>query len=142
MEVLLVVKDPLVRDQVKVGLQQFHEFVVTVGKGFAGLNELRSKTFDCVFLAVDPKDKDSLKLLHHMRSFDKSTELVVLVDSKSVKDMSADKAKHDIHSFLQVPIDVKEFFGFLGRFLERRTDRGNGSVRKNQKQPVGSGSRK
>lgn len=136
MEVLLVVKDPLVRDQVKVGLQQFHEFVVTVGKGFAGINELRSKTFDCVFLGVDPKDKDSLKLLYHMRSFDKSTELVVLCGN--VKDMSADKGKYDIHSFLQTPLDVKEFFGFLGRFLERRTDRGNGAVRKNQKQPAGA----
>jgi DNA-binding NtrC family response regulator len=130
MEVLLVEKDPLVRDHVKVGLQQFPEFHVTVGTGYAGINELRSRHFDCVFLGVDPRQKDTVKLLHHMRSFDTTTELFVMTAPRNVRDMAVDKSKYSIHSFLPTPIEVREFFGLLGRFLERRSDRANSSLRK------------
>ena len=133
MEVLLVEKDPLIRDQVKVGLQQFDEFHVTVGQGPAGVNEARSRVFDCVFLGIDPRQKDTVKLLQHLRSFDTTTELFVLTASRNVKDMAVDKSKYNVHSFLQTPIDVREFFGLLGRFLERRTDRKNSSLRKQER---------
>ena len=43
-------------------------------------------------------------LLAHLRSFDRTTELVVLTSPRSVKDMAADKAKFDIYTFLQTPI--------------------------------------
>jgi DNA-binding NtrC family response regulator len=133
MEVLLVEKDPLVRDQVKVALQQFQEFHVTLGAGLAGINELRGHSFDCLFLGVDPRENDTVKLLHHLRSFDTTTELFVLTDSRNVRDMAVDKSKYNIHSFVQTPIVVRELFGTLGRFLERRTERQNTSLRKNQR---------
>ncbi len=133
MEVLLVEKNPLVRDLVKVGLQQFPEFQVTVGVGYAGINEMRSKHFDCVFLGVEPKEKDTVKLLHHLRSFDTTTELFVMTGAQNVRDMAVDKAKYNVHTFLQTPIEVKEFFGLLGRFLERRTERQSSSLRKGGK---------
>ncbi|MFK7741198.1 MAG: response regulator [Planctomycetota bacterium] len=130
MEVLIVEKDPLIRDQVKVGLQQFDEFQVTVGVGHAGISEARSKTFDCVFLGVDPRQKSTTKLLQHLRSFDKTTELFVMTEMRNVKDMAVDKTKYDIHSFVHKPIHPREFFGLLGRFLERRTERKNSSLRR------------
>jgi DNA-binding NtrC family response regulator len=123
MEVLLVEKDPLIRDQVKVALQQFAEFHVTVGTGHAGINELRARQFDCVFLGVDPRQKDTVKLLHHLRSFDTTTELFVLTAPRNVRDMAVDKTKYNIHSFVQTPIVVRELFGLLGRFRERRAEK-------------------
>lgn len=133
MEVLLVEKDPLIRDQVKVGLQQFDEFHVTVGTGHAGVSEARSKVFDCVFIGADPREKDTMKLLQHLRSFDRTTELFVLTAPRNVKDMASEKSKYDIHSFVQTPVVVKEFFGLLGRFMERRTERKNSALRKNER---------
>jgi DNA-binding NtrC family response regulator len=130
MEVLLVEKDPLVRDQVKVGLQQCPEFHVAVGIGHAGINEVRGRHFDCVFLGVDPRVKETIKLLHHLRSFDATTELFVLTSPRNIRDMSVDKSKYNIHTFVQTPIVVRELFGLLGRFLERRTERQNSSLRK------------
>jgi DNA-binding NtrC family response regulator len=140
MEVLLVEKDPLVRDQVKVGLQQFPEFHVTVGSGYAGINEVRGRHFDAIFLGVDPRQKDTTKLLHHLRSFDTTSELFVLTASRNVKDMAVDKSKYNIHSFLQTPVDAKEFFGLLGRFLERRSEKQNSSARKGGRKPSPAGS--
>ena len=133
MEVLLVERDPLIRDQVKVGLQQFGEFHVTVGSGHAGVSEARGKVFDCVFIGADPREKDTLKLLQHLRSFDRSTELFVLTASRNVKDMAGMKSKLDIHSFVQTPIVVKECFGLLGRFMERRTERKDAAMRKSER---------
>jgi len=133
MEVLLVEKDPLIRDQVKVGLQQFDEFHVTVGSGHAGVSEARGKVFDCVFIGADPREKDTMKLLQHLRSFDRTTELFVLTAPRNVKDMAAEKSKFDIHTFVQTPIIVKEFFGLLGRFMERRTESKHLALRKNQR---------
>lgn len=139
MEVLLVEKDPLIRDQVKVALQQFPEFQVTVGTGHAGINELRGRMFDCLFLGVDPREKDTVKLLHHLRSFDTTTELFVLTAPRNVKDMAVDKSKYNIHSFVQTPIVVRELFGLLGRFLERRTERQNTTLRKGQRAAAPAG---
>ena len=119
MYILLVEKDELVRDHLKVGLTQFPEFEVTTSVGYRGINELRSQVFDCVFLGVDPRDQESIGLLQHMRTFDQTTELVVLASPRSVRDMVGDKARYDIHSFLQTPIDPRELFDFVGRFLER-----------------------
>ena len=130
MEALLVERDPLLRDQIKVALQQFPEFTVTVGAGYAGINELRSRPFDCVFLGVDPKQKDTVKLLHHLRSFDTTTELFVVTAPGNVKDMAVDKAKYAIHSFVQAPLVLRELFGLLGRFVERRTERSNSPLRR------------
>lgn len=130
MEALLVEKDPLVRDQLKVALQQFPEFHVTVGTGYAAINELRSRPFDCVFLGVDPKQKDTIKLLHHLRSFDTTTELFVLTAPGNVKDMAVDRTKYGIHSFVPTPLQPRELFGLLGRFVERRTERANSSLRR------------
>ena len=63
MEILLVAEDRLVRDQVKVGLQQFPEFSVTTGEGYAAINEARQREFDCVFLGVDFAGTDGFRLL-------------------------------------------------------------------------------
>lgn len=134
MEILLVEKDALTRDHLKVGLQQFPEFQVTVGQGYRGINELRSQAFDCVFLGVDPRDQESMGLLAHLRSFDRTTELVVLTAPRHAKDLAADKAKFDIHSFLQTPIDPKDLFEFIGRFVERHSGRDQ-AVRKSQRAP-------
>ena len=140
MEILLVEKDALTRDHLKVGLQQFPEFQITVGLGYRGINELRAQQFDCVFLGVDPRDQESMGQLQHLRSFNRTVELIVMTSPRNAKDMAADKAKYDIHSFLSTPIDPRELFEFIGRFLERHSgNTARGMVRSNQKQPVRPG---
>lgn len=129
MDVLLIEKNPLVRDQLKVALQQFPGIRVTVGQGYRGVNELRSRTFDCVFLAVDPLDKEALGMLQHLRSFDQTTEVVALVPGREPKALANEKGKFAIHSLLRTPLDPKEVFSFLGRFLERHSSRDDTSRR-------------
>ena len=133
MEVLLVEKNPLIRDQIKMGLQQFPDLEVTVGIGQAGINQMRGTNFDCVFLGVDPRQQDTVKLLHNLRVIDQRPELFVMTAGRNVKDMAVDKSKYDIHSFLQTPLGLREVFGLVGRFLERHTARNHSPARKQRR---------
>ncbi len=119
MEILLVERERLVRDQVKVGLQQFPEFTVTCGEGYGGLNELRQRDYSVVFLGVPPSIHDAKRLLEHMRSIDTNTDLVVLAPDQLARDLQADKARYDIWSFLTTPVSVGDFFRVVARLRER-----------------------
>jgi len=124
MDILLVERDKLVRDQVKVGLQQFPEFTVTCGEGFAGLNELRQRDFDAIFLGISAEGKNRLKLLEHLRSFDFNTELVVMAEDRSIKDLGKVKSRFNVTSFLSTPLSAIEFFRLVARIRERFQDTG------------------
>ena len=122
MDVLLVEMDPLLRDLVKVGLQQFPGVQVTVGSGLSGVSLAQGKRFGCVFVGVDPRDQSSVQLLQHLRSFEDGADLFVLTESRNVKDMAGDKARYRVHSFVPTPVVVKDFFGMFSRYLERRSE--------------------
>jgi DNA-binding NtrC family response regulator len=89
-----------------------------------------------VFLGVDPREQESMQLLQYLRSFDQDSELVVIAPASSIKDMGVQKAKYHIHSFLQSPVDVKEFFGFVGRFRSRKSAAPQAAVQGRRKAPV------
>ena len=122
MEALLIAGDPTLRDLVKVGLRQFPGVDVTVGAGHAGVSLARGKPFDCVFLAVDPREPATAQHLEHLRSFERDADLFVLTEPRNVKDMTLDKTKYDVHSFVATPVVLKDFFGAVGRYLERRAE--------------------
>lgn len=120
MDILLVCREKLIRDQVKVGLQQFPEFGVTVGEGYAALNQLRQRHYDCVFLSMDPDDAEGLRLLNHLRTFDRTTEVVPITTKRHARDLAGEKTRLNIAAFLHTPIQPDEFFRVVGRLRDRR----------------------
>ena len=122
MDILLVVRNRLVRDQVKVGLQQFPEFSVTVGEGYAGINELRQRRFDCVFLGLEGQGRDALRLLRQLRSFDTGTEVVAVCAERQARDLQSEKSRLNIAAFLHAPVAAIDFFRLVARFRARRLE--------------------
>ncbi|MEM7199922.1 MAG: response regulator [Planctomycetota bacterium] len=122
MDILLVVRDNLVRDQIKVGLQQFQEFTITVGEGYAAINEARQHHYDSVFISVDPQRGEGLRLLQHLRSFDRTMDVVIVTTERHARDMAGEKSRLNISSFLSTPIDVTEFFRLIGRLRSRKQE--------------------
>ena len=122
MEILLITSDNLLRDQLKVGLQQYPEFRVTCGESFPGVNMTRQKDYDLVFLELSQNAQDCLMLVAYMRSFNQHTELVALCDDQMVKDLAPQKQKHGITAFLSNPLDVTEFFRLVARVSARREE--------------------
>ena len=121
MEALLVVADPLVRDLVKVALQQFPGIQVTVGRGHAGVDIARSKRFDCVFVGDVPGTAGVIKLMRHLRSFEQDAAMFVIAGEAEARELSAEKSTYDVHSFLATPLVLKELFGAVARLVERRS---------------------
>ena len=121
MQILLVVRDRLIRDQIKVGLQQFPEFQVTWGEGYAAVNGVRQGHYDCIYLAIDPDDREGFRLLQHLRTFDRTTEVVVITTERHARDMAGAKARMNIVAFMHEPVNVTEFFRLVGRFRARRS---------------------
>ena len=126
MNILLVERDRLLRDQIKVGLQQFPGFQVTLGEGYSAINELRQVAYDCVFLGVPSSKDEGRRLLEHLRSFDRTTEVVVITTNRAAKDMAGEKGRLAISGFVHAPLDPHEFFRFIGRFRERRLQKTGG----------------
>jgi DNA-binding response OmpR family regulator len=122
MEILLVESDRLVRDQVKVGLQQFPEFHVTWGEGYAAVNELRQRHFDCIFLGIDGRGPDNVRLLKHLRSFDRTTEAVIICSPRTAKDLGGEKSRMNITAFLATPVSANEFFKLVARLRARKQE--------------------
>lgn len=122
MDVLLVMRNRLHRDQIKVGLQQFPEFAVTWGEGYAAINEVRQRHYDCIFIGIEFPDQEGFKLLQHLRSFNRSTKVVVVTGERHARDLAAEKSRLNIAAFLHVPIDAREFFRLVGRLRARQGD--------------------
>jgi DNA-binding response OmpR family regulator len=125
MEILLVEREKLARDQIKVGLRQFPEFVVTTGEGYSGINEARTHEFDCIFLGVDGRDSEGMRVLQQLRTFDRFTDVVVVANAKHCKELQSEKSRWNIVSFLSKPIDATEFFRLVGRLRARRVESPN-----------------
>ncbi len=121
MDILLVESDHLIRDQIKVGLQQFSEFSVTWGESYPGINLVRMNTFNYVFVGIHTQDHDGLRLLRHMRSFDKRTDVIVVTSQRAARDLAKEKNRLGIYAFLTTPIDVTDFFRLVSRLRERTT---------------------
>ena len=93
---------------------------MTCGEGYAALNLMRQRDFDAVFLGLPPRARDGQLLIEHLRSFDRNTTLVVIAPEKVAKEIGGDKAKLNISSVIQSPVDVHDFFRLLARMRERR----------------------
>jgi DNA-binding NtrC family response regulator len=119
MQILVVESDRLTRDQVKVGLQQFAEFTVTCGEGYAGINLIRQRDFDAAFLGVPNDHREARRMIEHLRGVRPDLDLIVMAPERMVKDLAADKQRYDIWSVLSTPVDVTDFFRLVARVKER-----------------------
>ncbi len=95
---------------------------MTWGEGYAAINELRQRPYDVVFVGCDNKEEECARLLKHLRSFDRTTELIVVCGQRTARDLHSEKSKMNISGFVQTPINVLEFFRVVGRLRARRLE--------------------
>jgi len=121
MNILLLEKDKIVRDQILVGLQNFHEFAVDAAEGFPGLNRTRQKDYACLFIGCNPDDGEGLELLERFREWDRDTDVVLVTSYKKTKLLMSQRSRYNLFSILHVPIDPRDFFRLVGRIRKRNT---------------------
>ena len=133
---LLVVEDPLLRDLVKVGLEQFDGVRVTAGRGLAGVALARCRSYDCVFVGVEAAAQRGAELLKHLRAFEQEAALFLLADSRVAKELGRERSKYDVHAVVGTPLRANDLFSSFARFLERRSSSRERAARDPQATPA------
>ncbi|MEC8252057.1 MAG: hypothetical protein VYA51_11630 [Planctomycetota bacterium] len=136
MNVLLVVDDPLLRDLVKVGLEQFDGVRVTAGRGAAGVALARCRPYDCVFIGVEASAQRGAELLQQLRAFEQEAALFLLADARVAKELGRERSKFDVHTVVGTPLQAKDLFSSFARFLERRASSRERAARDQQVTPA------
>ena len=119
MDILTIESNKLIRDQIVVGLQNFPEFRVDTGEGFAGINLTKQKQYDCIFIGTERLDEAGLDLLENFRRQDHETDVVLVTSAKKVKAHQSTRARYDLLAILYSPIDPREFFRLVARLRRR-----------------------
>ena len=119
MNILLIEKDKITRDHIKVGLKCVHGMEVDVGEGFSAINKARQKTYDYIIIGHEEGIQDGVAQVHALREFDRDTDVVLVTTPKQAKLLASEKAKLHIYSTLNRPIEVREFFRLVARMRER-----------------------
>lgn len=121
MEVYVIERNKLVRDRVIVGLNQFPEFSVTTGVGYAAVEEIRQRDYQVAFVGVpEVGNSEGMQLLEHLRDIGKPIDIVAMSNAGCVRELSKQKAKFNITAILSAPIDPTEFFRLIARMRERQ----------------------
>lgn len=123
MEVFIIERNKLVRDRVKVGLQQFPEFEVTCGTGYAALEEVRQRDYQVVFVGISELgNSEGMQILDQLRSLERQVEVVVVAAEGCVRELSKQKSAFSITAILTAPVDPTEFFRLVSRLRERQPE--------------------
>ncbi len=119
MDILLIERDKLVRDQILVGLQCLPETAVETGEGYVGLHRTRQKSYDFVIIGCNPKDDEGVRLLEALRRHDRDTQVILVAAQKQAKQLASLRTKYDVFAILSVPIVPEDFFRLVGRMRRK-----------------------
>jgi hypothetical protein len=121
MESLVLIEDPFVRDMIVVGLRNIPGCRAESPSGIPDVGRAKRRAFDTVFIDHDPNRGSSVGRLNKLREIAPTAEIVVVAEERVVKSLSGERARLNLSAFVELPINVREFFK-LGVRLRRRSD--------------------
>ena len=118
---LLVTADAVVRDMVKVGLEQTQLVDVEFVEDAWALEMAKSEPFEIVIAEYSLADgSDGVELLAQIRSELPDAELLLITRTRTQsRYLAREKQTLGIYGFVHVPIDPVEFFRTIARLLDR-----------------------
>lgn len=119
MRLLLVIGDPVLRDQVRVGLQAFGDIEVEEADGLLAPDKLRRLELDALLVGIDPATPENEALLEQLRAEQRATEIVVFGHEAIADRLKEDKLRGRIFSFFTSPLDPIEFFRTINRLRKK-----------------------
>jgi len=120
MRILLVIGDPLLRDQVRVGLQAFGDIEIEEADGFLAPDKLRRHELDGLLVGIDPATPENEALLEQVRAESRPTEVIVFGHEAVAERLREDKLRGRIFAFFTAPLDPIEFFRTINRLRQKR----------------------
>ena len=120
MRTLLVAANPVVADQIKVGLAAFGDIRVDEESAVLALDKLRRFDLDAMILALDPTAPEASELLEKVRSEPIGIDIVVLGHEAMTAKLREEKVRGRVFALLKLPLEPVEFFRTINRLRQKR----------------------
>jgi DNA-binding NtrC family response regulator len=119
-EALVLIEDPALRDVVAVGLRNVPGCKADCPNSAADPARAKRRSFDAIFTDHDPNKDPSLTRLTRLRDAAPNAEIIVVAEKRIVESLATDRSRLRLGAFLEVPLDLREFFK-VGMRLAKRT---------------------
>ena len=116
---LVLIEDQSVRDVVLVGLRNVPGCKADSPAGFPDVNRVRRRAYDTVFIDHDPNRGGAVERLERLRMLAPQAEIVVVAEERAAKALASERGRLKLGAFLELPIDVREFFRLSVRLRKR-----------------------
>jgi hypothetical protein len=120
MRVQVVVSNPVLSDQIQVGLAAFGDIRVDQESGMLALEKLRRQESDALIVALDPNAPDQEQLLEKARTDVTALDIVVIGHEAITAKLREDKVRGRIFAVLKQPLEPVEFFRAINRLRQKR----------------------
>ena len=120
MRFFLAIANPIVADQVKVGLSAFGSTQIDQGQGLLALDKIRRSDLDGILISLEPGATENDELFERLRSNPVDAELVLIAGEAYAARLREDKLRGHIFAFLKQPFEAVEFFRTISRLKQKR----------------------
>ncbi|MFN0205344.1 MAG: hypothetical protein ACKVS6_03420 [Planctomycetota bacterium] len=120
-ESLVLIEDATVRDVVLVGLSNIPGVRAESPAGFPDVDRARRRPYESIFVDHNPNRGGSVNRLARLCELAPNAEIIVVAEERAARALQSERTKLKISGFLELPMDVREFFK-LGVRLRKRFD--------------------
>lgn len=121
MESLVLIEDPAVRDVVVTGLRNVSGILADSPAGFPDVDRARRRRYHAIFIDHNPNRGGSANRLARLSELAPGAEIVVVAGDRAVRALQSERSPSKISTFLELPLDVREFFRLVMR-LKKKSD--------------------
>jgi CheY-like chemotaxis protein len=118
-QILLVIDDPLVRDQILVGTRHVRGVKTEAVEETSALEWIRQGSVDCVFLEHNAAQDPSMERLREFRELGPEVEFVIVSDARTAKQLQKERGDSGIDTVIATPLTADAFFRLVGRLVPR-----------------------
>jgi len=121
MDALVLIEDAAVRDNVLVGLRNVPGIKPEAPLGFPNIDRAKRRAYHAIFIDHDPNRGGANDRLQRIHELAPKAEVVVVAESRATRALAPERARLKIAAFLDLPLNVTEFFRLAVR-LRKRAD--------------------
>jgi hypothetical protein len=118
-ESLVLIEDATARDVVLVGLSHIPGVHADSPAGFPDVDRARRRPYDSIFIDHEPNRGGSVHRIARLRELAPNAEIVVVANERAARALQPERGNLKIGAFVELPIDVREFFRLAVRLRKR-----------------------
>lgn len=115
MKALVVVDDPVLKDQIQVGLEEFGDIEAEFETGIMVLDRVRRTDYGFLFLVLDQYSRAESEFLDKLEEADPDLDILLMASDVAIRHVKEERSRSQILGFLHRPLRAVEFFRGVSR---------------------------